>query len=238
MSTLCVDQEGLQAWQAGALDFTCGLPDASVDLLLTDPPYWTLDEWRKMGTTARLGGHHNPEKRREERWFPTLQPSELLVVLQEAYRVLKPDRHAYVLCDFRVYPVLHQWVETGQLPFNYIKPLIWNKLNVGMGYHYRAQYEFVVMLEKGHCKLNDLTVPDVLSFKRVMNGYPTEKPLGLFKLLIEQSTQVGQLVFDPFAGSGTTGAAALTCQRSAWLVDIHDAAIETMKNRFASSVFF
>ena len=47
---------------------------------------------------------------------------------------------------------------------------------MGMGYHYRARYELVLFFEKGKRKLNDLSIPDVLEFKRVRNGYPRRSP--------------------------------------------------------------
>ncbi len=64
-------------------------------------------------------------------------------------------------------------------------------------------------------------------------GYPTQKPLGILKRIIQASSKPGDLVLDFFAGSGTTGAAALEIDRNFILVDNNPEAIEVMRERFA-----
>lgn len=68
---------------------------------------------------------------------------------------------------------------------------------------------------------------------REKTGYPTQKPLGIVKRIIQASSNPGDLVMDFFAGSGTTGAACLELDRDFILVDNNPEAIETMKTRFA-----
>jgi len=97
--------------------------------------------------------------------------------------------------------------------FKFWKPLVWDKMKIGMGYHYRARYEFVLFFEKGKRKLNDLGVADVIQAPRIWKGYPTEKPAQVADVLIRQSTGPGELVVDPFMGSGSTGVAALAAGR-------------------------
>jgi site-specific DNA-methyltransferase (adenine-specific) len=63
-------------------------------------------------------------------------------------------------------------------------------------------------------------------------GYPTQKPLGVLKRIIRASSQPGDLVVDFFAGSGTTGIAALELNRRFLLIDNNEEAIEVMKKRF------
>jgi site-specific DNA-methyltransferase (adenine-specific) len=64
-------------------------------------------------------------------------------------------------------------------------------------------------------------------------GYPTQKPLGILRRIVRASCPKGGLVLDFFAGSGTTGAAALETGRRFMLVDSSPEAIKTMKRRFA-----
>jgi site-specific DNA-methyltransferase (adenine-specific) len=66
-------------------------------------------------------------------------------------------------------------------------------------------------------------------------GYPTQKPIGILKRIVRASCPRGGLVLDFFAGSGTTGAAALESDRRFVLVDASEVAIATMRKRFASS---
>lgn len=68
---------------------------------------------------------------------------------------------------------------------------------------------------------------------REKTGYPTQKPLGVLRRIITASSQPGDTVLDFFAGSGTTGAAALDLGRRFILVDSHEEALTTMARRFA-----
>ena len=141
----------------------------------------------------------------------------------EIYRVLRRNTHFYLLCDAETMFVAKPVAE--QAGFKFWKPLVWDKRTIGMGYHYRARYEFILFFEKGKRRLNDLGISDVLSVPRVHGGYPAEKPVGLSEVLVSQSSQPGETVADPFMGSGsvgvwsrqfagTSGAAAMRLSRS------------------------
>ncbi len=65
-------------------------------------------------------------------------------------------------------------------------------------------------------------------------GYPTQKPLGVLRRILQASSRPGDLVLDFFAGSGTTGAAALELGRSFLLVDSNPQALAVMRKRFAN----
>ena len=65
-------------------------------------------------------------------------------------------------------------------------------------------------------------------------GYPTQKPLGILRRIVAASSKPDNLVLDFFAGSGTTGAAALELGRRFLLVDNNEEAIQVMKERFAN----
>jgi site-specific DNA-methyltransferase (adenine-specific) len=67
-------------------------------------------------------------------------------------------------------------------------------------------------------------------------GYPTQKPLGVLSRIVAASCPPDGLVLDFFAGSGTTGAAALAAGRRCLLVDSHDEAIAVMQRRFAGEL--
>lgn len=105
-----------------------------------------------------------------------------------------------------------------------------------MGYHYRAKYEFILFFEKGKRKLNNLGIPDILDAKRVMRGYPTEKPVELIKVLIEQSTIEGESVCDPFFGSGSALIAASELERCLLGNDISSSAHDYFQQRLANNI--
>ncbi len=68
---------------------------------------------------------------------------------------------------------------------------------------------------------------------REKTGYPTQKPLGIVRRIVAASSRPGDLVLDPFAGSGTLGAACLELGRRFILIDDNPEAIEVMRERFA-----
>ena len=75
------------------------------------------------------------------------------------YRVLRKNRHLYLFCDQETMFVAKPVGE--QVGFKFWKPLVWDKKKIGMGYHYRARYEFVLFFEKGKRKINNLGIPDI-----------------------------------------------------------------------------
>jgi site-specific DNA-methyltransferase (adenine-specific) len=179
------------------------LQEESVDLVITDPPYESLEKHRAIGTTTRLkvsNASSNP-------WFPIFPNARFPELFAETYRVLKPNSHFYLFCDPETAFIAKPLAEASG--FRFWKPLIWDKKSIGMGYHYRCRYEFVLFFEKGKRRLRDLSIADVISVPRIRNGYPSEKPVELAETLVRQSTIPGELVADPFLGSGSFGVAAL-----------------------------
>ena len=202
---------------------------ASVDLIVTDPPYESLEKHRARGTTTRL----KHSKASSNDWFPVIPNSAFPELFTQFRRVLKPGSHLYLFCDSETAFVVKPMGEAAGLTFH--KPLIWDKITIGMGYHYRCTYEMVLFFSApgGKRRLNDLGISDVLRAKRVRNGYPTEKPESLVRTLIEQSSHTGDLVLDPFCGGGTVPAAAKRTGRQYLALDIQESAVEYTRARIA-----
>jgi site-specific DNA-methyltransferase (adenine-specific) len=195
------------------------IPTASVDLVITDPAYESLEKHRAVGTTTRLTND----------WFPIFPNTSFVPLFLELHRVLKPNSHFYMFCDQETMFVAKPLAELAG--FRFWKPLVWDKVSIGMGYHYRARYEFVLFFEKGKRKLTDLGAPDIITSKRVRGGYPTEKPVDVSTLLMRQSSQPGDTVLDPFMGSGSVGEAALASDRNFVGGDIQQRSLELTHSR-------
>lgn len=208
-----------------AIELLRSLPAGSIDLVITDPAYQSLEKHRAKGTTTRL----KQSKASSNEWFQIFPNSRFPEFLAECHRALADDRHCYILCDQETMFLVKSIVDQQHL-FTWKKFLVWEKTNadgstaVGMGYTWRASHEVVCYLEKGKRKLNDLSLPDVIRAPRVRDSYPTAKPVELLEKLVLNSSSRGDLVVDPFFGSGSTGEAALRHGRFFIGGDISDAA--------------
>lgn len=210
---------------ADAVDWLRTLPSSRVDLVVTDPPYESLEKHRAVGTTTRL----KHSKASSNDWFEIFPNDRFEELFAEVYRVLRPDRHFYLFCDQETMFVAKPIAE--QVGFRFWKPLVWDKMKIGMGYHYRARYELILFFEKGKRRLNDLGIPDIIEAPRIHRGYPTEKPPAVSQVLVQQSTQPGELVVDPFVGAGSAGVASASEGRDFWGNDIRQKAIEISRER-------
>ncbi|WP_368180196.1 site-specific DNA-methyltransferase [Aeromonas sp. R5-2] len=207
MSDLAINNAFYDLHQGDAIEWLKSLNDSSVDLLITDPPYESLEKHRKVGTTTRL----KQSKSSSNMWFEIFPNSRFESLFYEAYRVLRKNSHFYLFCDQETAFIVKPIAEAAG--FKFWKPIVWDKMRIGMGYHYRAKYEFILFFEKGKRKLNNLSIPDILSVPRIHRGYPTEKPVDLMKILISQSSNESELVCDPFMGACATGVAAQMLNR-------------------------
>jgi site-specific DNA-methyltransferase (adenine-specific) len=212
-------------FQGDAIEALRTLPDQSVDLLITDPAYESLEKHRRIGTTTRL----KHSKASSNDWFTIFPDSRFPQFLAEAYRVLKRNTHLYMFSNSETMFVLKPLGE--EAGFRFWKPIVWDKMKMGMGYHYRARYEFILFFEKGKRKLRDLGIPDVLQFPRIAHGYPTEKPVGVSEVLVSQSSSPGDLVMDPFCGSGSVGVAAVRSGRRFLGSDVSPTALSVTRER-------
>lgn len=212
-----------------AVEWLRSLPTGSVDLVITDPPYESLEKHRAVGTTTRL----KISKGSSNAWFAIFPNARFPELFAQVHRVLKANAHFYLFCDPETAFVAKPIAEaTG---FRFWKPLIWDKKAIGMGYHYRSRYEFVLFFEKGKRRLHDLGIADVISVARVRNGYPAEKPVEVSEILVSQSSDRDQLVIDPFMGSGSVGVAATRLGRRFAGNDLAPDAVSAARARIAAT---
>jgi site-specific DNA-methyltransferase (adenine-specific) len=211
-----------------AVDWLRTLPPESIDLLITDPAYESLEKHRAVGTTTRL----KHSKSSSNDWFAVFPNARFGELFAEVFRVLKRNTHFYLFCDAETMFVAKP--EAERAGFRFWKPLVWDKRTIGMGYHYRARYEFVLFFEKGKRRLNDLGISDVISVPRIHGGYPAENPAEVSAVLVGQSSQPGEVVADPFMGSGSVGVAAAQLGRRFFGNDLNPDAVRMARERLAA----
>jgi len=208
-----------------AVEWLRSQPADSIDLLITDPAYESLEKHRAVGTTTRL----KHSKASSNNWFSVFPNARFPELFAEVFRVLKRDTHFYLFCDAETMFVAKP--EAERAGFRFWKPLVWDKRTIGMGYHYRSRYEFILFFEKGKRRLNDLGVPDIISSPRIHRGYPAEKPAAVSEILINQSSEPGDVVADPFMGSGSVGVAAVKLGRCFLGTDLNPDAVQLSAER-------
>ena len=139
--------------------------------------------------------------------------------IPEFYRILKDGSHCYIMTNHvNLQEMLNTATECG---FRFIKSLIWNKGNKIMGQFYMSQFEYILFFRKGKGKkINKCGTADILNIPNKKtkgedgkNIHDTEKPVELMKILIENSSQEGELVLDPFLGVGAVGVACKELNR-------------------------
>jgi len=180
------------------------LPDESINCIVTDPPY-------SINYKSNGGSKHYKERLMADIDWDT--DFDFAEYWEEHWRVLKQDSDAYVFGRFDNYATM-----TALNGFKQI--LIWDKAFNGMGdiYHtWRTNYEVIYYFKKGNRKINFrhnavIRVENESAFN-TRSEHPTQKPVNVLKRLIETSTDPDEIVFDGFAGSGSTGVAALACNR-------------------------
>ncbi len=217
--------------QEDCLAFLRSLPDASVDLIATDPAYSGMNQHLKLGR-GRIVGTYQKAGEPGERWFQEFHddPANFRELLRQCHRVLRDHRHLYLMFDsYSLLTLGHLVRET----FDVKNVLVWDKLLLGMGHYFRRRHELIVFASKGKRPMRRRDLPDVWRFKRLVRApYPTQKPVELFEAMIEASCEPGFVVVDPFMGSGSCAVAALRRGCRFWGCDSSAKAVALATARF------
>lgn len=209
------------------------LEAGSVDCVVTDPPY---------GIDYRtVNGASPSEKHRSSRvvpWQPIVGDDRPRGEwLHPCLRALRDGGALYLCCRQDVEPEWRRLL--AEAGFSFKQRLVWHKRAHGKGDlagTYAMTCEDVLFVTKGRHLLSCrpsmlLDVGCVPTWK--LRHHPHQKPVGLFRRLIAASTPPGGTVLDPFAGSGTTGIAALAEGRKAILVEREPAYCDVIRRRLA-----
>jgi site-specific DNA-methyltransferase (adenine-specific) len=217
--------------QADCLNLLGGIDDASVDCIVADPAYSGMNQHMRFGHGRIVGRYADPAN---SRWFPEFQddPATFARFLEECHRVLRPDRHIYVMFDS------FSLLSLGALMrarFAVKGIVVWDKVNIGMGHYFRRRHELVVFACKGHRRLGRRDLGDVWRIKRIHRAaYPTQKPVELFARMLAGSVEPGMTVCDPFCGSGSSAVAALAAGCAFVGGDVSRAAVDLTRRRCAA----
>lgn len=200
------------------------IADGSVDLVLTDPPYF-------------LPAKHYQTRKDFSRNFSDLGVLEgfFRQVFIEIQRVLKPTGSIYFFCDGQSYPLFYWYIYHFTKS---VRPLIWDKKMSINGYSWRHQHEIIIFAEMPKAKPIPTGDGDIVRYSAVKVGlrqHPAEKPIDLIFALIEKSSNENDTILDPFMGSGTTGVACKNLNRNFIGIELDTGYFEIAKKRIEST---
>ncbi len=226
-----------------AYEFLKTLEKDSVDLILTDPPYEISRPSGYISSLTKPDG--TPQSERTLRRFAVTtdfgdwdkQNMDLLPLLEEMYRVLKPSGTLIMFYDIWKIGTLKNMMEDSK--FKQIRYIEWIKtnpppINMKINYLTNSREAALTAVKKSKPTFNSEYDNGIYRYP-IYHGkdrfHPTQKPLKLFEELIRKHSNEGDLVVDCFLGSGTTAVAALNTKRNFTGCEIDNGTYIKMKER-------
>lgn len=214
------------------------IPDSSIDLIVTDPPYLIKDTVAGGHNDFSPGGSKSIQGMNDE-----LANAENLTegitdsMLDEFMRVMKKP-NIYIWCNGAQIPqYIDYFVRKHGCKFDII---IWNKTNAMPLFNnkYLTDKEYCLYFRKGglcqpknYERAKTVYSLPINSYDKSNFGHPTIKPLDIIEATIENSSLEGGVVLDPFCGSGTTALACKHLGRKYICFEIDEHFYEIAKDR-------
>jgi DNA modification methylase len=161
-----------------------------IDLVITDPPY--LVRYRDQDGRTVLNDDN---------------PQAVLSVYAELYRVLKPNSYCISFYGWNAIAEFSEaWKNAG---FKTVGHIVWTKPYASRSGHTRYRHESAFILAKGFPRKPENPINDIQPWEYSGNRlHPTEKAVSIMEPLVQNFSKPGDIVLDPFSGSGSTSVAA------------------------------
>ena len=191
------------------LNVLMDIEDNSIDLVVTDPPYEVITGGRNGGVKGKPSGILTENKQ----LMKSIPKADLW--LSECFMVMKDSTHIYIMTNtLNLTNYLNIINDVG---FKLHNLLVWNKNNTTPNRWYMKNCEYIIFARKGFAKaINNPSSQTVHSFDNIIGNknHPTQKPVDLMKILVENSSNIGETVLDQFMGVGSTGVACKELNRN------------------------
>ena len=172
-----------------------------VDMWITDPPY----PFNNKNGSKRFNHEDGVDG-----MYDRLDWKDLSEVFERMYDESNPGARAYVFCNRDGLFKTKEYLEAAGWTFRNL--IVWDKLAMGMGYHWRNQVEYIVYATKGKTKNYVKSSPNIFKYKkpRAKDSIPSigynpsgvsPKPYQIWDIIMSQQLMEGEIVADPFAGS-------------------------------------
>ena len=206
------------------------IPDGSVDLILTDPPYGVITGGSNKNKVNKPSGILTENKQLMKN-IPDFSDW-----IEDAYRVLKNSCHAYIMTNtINLTKIIVCAEKAG---FKLVNILVWEKNNCTPSQYYMKNCEYTLLFRKGGKRyINNIGgSKTVHKFENIIGNkvHPTEKPISLMEFYVGNSSNEGDIILDMFMGGGSTGVAAKNLNRSFIGIELDDKYFEIARNRIES----
>jgi len=236
-----IERDGVTLYAGDCRDVLLALPDLSVDVVVTDPPYSERvhGKSRRGGSLPDAAGGRGAEiSRARDLGFESLDAETMDAAARELARLSR--RWVLVFCNVEMSQAWAAALERHGL--EYLRTGAWIKLGAPpqfTGDRPAMGFEAIVIAHRpGRKRWNGGGGHAVWTFPIELNRgganprlHTTQKPLPLMRRLVALFSDPGETVLDPFAGSGTTGIACRDLGRRAILVERDAAYVETIARR-------
>lgn len=210
------------------LELMKGIPNESIDMILTDPPY---------------GISYSSNMRTRSEKFDVLKNDDnniRLAAYSEFDRIMKNNSVAIVFASWKN---VAKDIDELQKHFDVKNIIVWFKGGSGLGdlkHTLSTDYELAIVCHKGKCRIRGKREGSVWQFGKVNPNkmvHPTQKPVDLIEKMILKFTDENAVVFDAFMGSGSTGVAAVNTKRNFIGFELDDKYFEIAKQRINDAAF-
>lgn len=177
------------------LQLLSDIKDESIKTAFFDPQYRGVLDKLKYGNEGQTRG-----KARSS--LPQMEEDTIIAFIKEIDRVLKKSGHLFLWVDkFHLCEGVLPWFVDTDL--NLVDMIVWDKEKMGMGYRSRRRAEYLVIFQKSPVRAKGVwtnhSIPDVWQ-EKIVKVHPHSKPIELQKLLIEATSDVGDVILDPASG--------------------------------------
>lgn len=212
-------------YNTDCLEFMRSMPDSCVDLVVTDPPY---EIHTKGGGLGRRPVYENGALGKISQGF------DAEATLEQIARICKKI-NIFIFCSTKQKPRIMNW---GYERGCNIAELAWYKPNAApfTNNTFKSDLENIIYIREKGVKIKGISRLFTHNCGKSKYGHPTEKPLEIIEKLILVASSEGDLIFDPFMGSGTTAAACKELNRNFIGCEIESKYCEIAEKRLRKTI--
>lgn len=222
-----------ELYHGDCLEIIKNIPDDSIDLAVIDPPYKIVQGGCTNKAVKYTGANNEDLKKGKVFGNNDISFKEWIPLL---YNKVKDGSHVYIMCNDRNMRELLNVAHNSN--FKLLNILTWKKTKHNPNRYYLKNSEFICMFRKGRAvNINNMGTFSVLEVPNVdKKVHPSDKPIDLMQILIENSSKNNEIVLDCFMGGGSTGVACMNTGRKFIGIELDDTYFNIAESRISETL--